>query len=144
MTDKPKNPPIATHRDGAVSAKVWRNVSREGEPFYSVTLQRTYTDPKTNEPRETNSFLGTDVLKAQHLAGEAYQTIQQERRRDKSDARAHEDQPSSKPAKAQQQLGLAEHRDVAFAQAAPRQARAEDDGYAEARQHSQTREPNRG
>ena len=126
MAQKDKNPPIQTHRDGAISAKVWRNYSNEGEPFYSVTFQRTYTDPKTKEPRETNSFLGTDVLKVQQLAAEAYRTIGHERQLDKDYAKSQEagrdatGQGKSSP----EQQRLSQERDAAFERSAPEQQRS--------------------
>lgn len=88
MSDPIKNPPpVATLRDGAVSAKVWRNYTREGEPFYSVTIQRTYTDAVTGQARETHSFQGTDILKVQQLAGEAYQAANRLREQDRAQAK---------------------------------------------------------
>lgn len=80
------NPPVYTHRDGALSAKVWRNETHDGRPFYSVTFARTYTDPETDELRESRSFQQTDVLKIQRLAGQAYQTIGQFRAQDREHA----------------------------------------------------------
>lgn len=75
-------PLVATHRDGAVAVKVWRNFSNEGEAYYSLTVGRTYTDRETGEPRETHSLQGADILKAQALLGDGYRTIIQQRQRD--------------------------------------------------------------
>lgn len=83
MSKQTKNAPVATHRDGAISAKVWRNVSNEGKPYYSTTFARTYTNPQTQQIAEAQSFGGTDILKVQQLAGEAYQSITQLREQDK-------------------------------------------------------------
>lgn len=105
MSENANNPPIETHRDGAVSAKVWRNYTKEGEPFYSVTFQRTYTDPQTDKPRESASFQGTDLLKLQQLAAEAYRTIAHHRALDRDDARS-----------------MASERDAVMENAAPEQS----------------------
>ena len=115
------NPPVATHRDGAVSAKVWRNIANDGRPFYSTTFQRTYTDQATGQPRETTSFQGTDVLKIQHLATEAYQTISRLRDQDRAQA-----QPEQQGQNQPQTSGLAQQRDAVMSdpnvtQAAPQQ-----------------------
>lgn len=83
MSNQTRNAPVATHRDGAISAKVWRNVSNEGNPYYSTTFARTYTNPQTKQIAEAQSFGGTDILKIQQLAGEAYQSITQLRQHDK-------------------------------------------------------------
>ncbi|MCI4663148.1 MAG: hypothetical protein MRY74_00360 [Neomegalonema sp.] len=106
MTENTNNPPVETHRDGAVSAKIWRNHTNEGDAFYSVTFQRTYTDPQTEKPRESSSFQGTDLLKIQQLAGEAYKSVSHHRALDREEAK-----------------DLAAERDAAMAQAEPEQGR---------------------
>lgn len=75
MSEKSKSPPIVTLRDGAVFAKVWRNQTSEGEPYYSTTFGRTYKDPESGRLRESASFQSTDILKVQQLAPQAYQAI---------------------------------------------------------------------
>lgn len=86
MTKEKKNPPIDTFRDGAVSAKVWRNTSTDGDAFYSVTFQRVYTDAATGKVREASSFQGTDLLKVQRLASEAYRYVGRARAHDREQA----------------------------------------------------------
>lgn len=119
---QPGNPPIKTHRDGAVFAKVWRNEREGGEPFYSVTLGRTYSDPESGEVRESRSFSGTDILKAQAQLGEAYRTITQERAYDRANAPVPEH-------------GLEAQRDAARAHASTPKPPADD------RARSRTRQP---
>ena len=114
-TQNATNAPVATHRDGAVSSKVWRNFTKDGEPYYSTTFQRTYTDPRTGNPAETHSFGGTDVLKIQQLASEAYRTIGQMKAQDKNLQQSPQQEPL------EQQQGLAEQRDAAMNNAAPTQ-----------------------
>ena len=97
------NPPVMTHRDGAVFVKVWRNEHENGA-IYNATIGRTYTDKETGEIRESRSLSGDDILKVQPLLGKAYETISQERAMDRSFA-------SSEP-----QQGLEAQRDAALAQ----------------------------
>lgn len=117
MSNRNGTPPVATHRDGAVSAKVWRNHSQDGEAFYSVTLQRSYKDKQTGEFRDTASFQGTDLLKVQQLASQAYGTISRLRENDRQAARAE-------PEKAN---GLAAQRDQIMESSAPAQPQREAD-----------------
>ncbi len=135
MSDKMNNPPVETHRDGALSAKVWRNFTKEGKPIYSVTLQRTYTNPKTQQIGESHSFGATDILKIPHLASEAYRTIGKMRELDRAEpaqdpqldvqqAQAPQQGSAQQPVQQQaapQQEGLAQQRDAAMSGAAPTQ-----------------------
>lgn len=140
MTDKRKNAPVATHRDGALSSKVWQNHNKEGDPYYSVTLQRTYTNAQ-GQPAETNSFSRNDLLKVKELASESYRTIGIQREMDKEQSRERGQEEKHEQAYQQQQeqeqepeQSLAEQRDVAFANAAPQQDQ----------QNSPEHEPERG
>lgn len=78
------NAPVERFNDGAVKASIFRNVSKEGRPFYNVTFSRIYTDPKTNEIAETQSFSGTDVLKVRRLADQAYHAVDRLRKQDRA------------------------------------------------------------
>ena len=68
--------PFEKLRDGTVSAAIWRNRNEDGQIFYAVTFDRTYTD-KDDKPQSTTSFSGSAILKQQRLAGLAYERIQQ-------------------------------------------------------------------
>lgn len=76
------NPPIMTHRAGPVFVKVWCNEHESG-PIYSATIGKIYTHKETGEIRETRSLNADDILRAQPLLGKAYETISQERTRDR-------------------------------------------------------------
>ena len=89
------NPPVATHRDGAISAKIWRNTGKGGAVFYAVRFQRTFTDAATGKARNAQSFSGTDLLKVQRLASQAYQTIGRLRGQDKVAGKAAENGPET-------------------------------------------------
>lgn len=128
MPTQTNNPPVETHRDGAVSAKVWRNLNKDSEPYYAVTFQRTYTDPATNQIAESRSFGGTDILKIPGLADDAYRTIGQMRKMDKAERnqvqeqQQHQNQPPLPTVNEHQgnnQQGLEAQRDIAMADAQP-------------------------
>ncbi len=89
MTDENTNgnkraQPVERINDGSVNAKIWRNYSNEGKAFYNVTFARTYTHPKTGQPAETYAFSGTDVLKIQRLAEQAYHSVDRLRQQDRA------------------------------------------------------------
>ena len=69
------NPPVITHWDGPVFAKVWENVSEKGGVYFNVRSGKLYTDPKTGQTRETQSLQKSDLPKIQFVMGEAYRSI---------------------------------------------------------------------
>jgi len=71
MTQTINNKPVQTLRDGALKASIWRNLNRDGAPFYSVTLSRSYKKPD-GVWAESNSFTGAELFKIARLAQEAY------------------------------------------------------------------------
>ena len=64
------NKPIDTIRDGRLKASIWKNEGENG-PYLSVTFAKTYTD-KNDQPRDSQSFSDTDLLKVAEIAREAY------------------------------------------------------------------------
>ena len=71
MTTTVNNNPVHTIRDGALKATIWRNIGKEGQPFYNVTLSRTYKrDDGTYG--NSNNFTGSELFKIARLAQEAY------------------------------------------------------------------------
>lgn len=84
MTTQQNAGPLTTHKDGALSVKVWRNVSQQGDIFYNTTVQRSYKDAQSGEWRETNNLRPDDLLKVQNLSQEAYQSIRQAQAQDHS------------------------------------------------------------
>lgn len=88
--------PAATLRDGAVKATIWPNKGENGT-YYATTLSRTYSDADGNT-RDTNSFVGTDLLKAAELARSAYErtnelkreAFKEQRREEASSAQTRE------------------------------------------------------
>ena len=70
MTTNNGNAPIHTIRDGAVSAKIWRNeVEAQPLPFYSVTFQRTYTDKATQQVREKGEDIRSLIWEILRVTG---------------------------------------------------------------------------
>ncbi|WP_321337325.1 hypothetical protein [uncultured Cohaesibacter sp.] len=115
MTINKGNAPIDTIRDGAVSAKIWRNeVESQPLPFYSVTFQRTYTDQATQQVRETHSFNRNEILKVQQLVPRAYEAVNKLRKRDRSELQ----QDQNPNPQQEQQQGLSQQRDAVM-KAAP-------------------------
>ena len=70
MTQKANSKPLATIRDGALKATIWKNEGEKG-PFYSVRITRTYTDEQGNY-HDSDSFSGSELLRVARLAGKAY------------------------------------------------------------------------
>lgn len=91
-SDNPKrgNAPVERFNDGAVKASIFRNISKDGRAFYNVTFTRIYTDPQTDEVRETQSFSGTDVLKVRRLADQAYHAVDRLKKQDRSQSKEHQ------------------------------------------------------
>lgn len=117
MSNQKNSSPIKVIRDGAVSAKIWRNeVESQPLPYYSVTFARTYTDQATQQVRETHSFNNTDILKVQQLAPQAYQEVTQLRNHDRAQLQQDQNpQQAQEQAQSQpQQTGLQQQRDAAM------------------------------
>tara|TARA_R110000868_G_scaffold64234_3_gene193129 strand:+ start:22726 stop:23088 length:363 start_codon:yes stop_codon:yes gene_type:complete len=66
---EPKQPADVI-RDGNLKASIWRNEGESG-PFYATSFARTYQDRDGNA-RDTNSFVGSDLLKLSELARAVY------------------------------------------------------------------------
>lgn len=83
MSDE-KNRPVETLRDGSVKASIWEN-ARENGISRSVQFRRSYEDAD-GQLRDTDSFSGTDLLRLQRLAGQAYDRMSQLRASDRQAA----------------------------------------------------------
>ncbi len=66
--------PVARVTIIPVSAAIWRNVSSKGEPFYSVTVQRTYRDDSGNL-KNSDSFNHSDLLTLAKVADLAHSQV---------------------------------------------------------------------
>ncbi|WP_298966573.1 hypothetical protein [uncultured Roseibium sp.] len=102
------NAPVERFNDGAVKASIFRNVSKEGRAFYNVTFARIYTDPQTNEVRETQSFSGTDILKVRRLADQAYHAVDRLRKQERTQGTEQNQDSNSNPSLAEQRDMLME------------------------------------
>ncbi len=123
-----KSAPIAVHRDGAVSTKVWPHVSKQGNVFYTTTLQKTFTDPATGKPRETRSLNEKDLLKVPRLTEQAYDSIKRFKAQDRENAKAQEQGHSQAqyqaPLEQTPVQDMSQHREWSTAQVHPRQEQA--------------------
>lgn len=106
-----KNAPVERFNDGAVKATIFRNISKEGRPFYNVTFARTYTDNNDNI-RETQSFSGTDVLKVRRLADQAYHAVDRLKKQDRAQFNEQQSNQETPAQNEMQGKPLSEQRDV--------------------------------
>jgi hypothetical protein len=65
-----------------VEAAIWKNVSRGGDPFYSVTFERKYRDQDTKW-KSTASFGGDDLLLLAKVADLAHSRVVELRSKDR-------------------------------------------------------------
>jgi hypothetical protein len=61
-------------RDGSLKASIFHNVSEDGKAYYTTKLAKTYTDQDGN-PRDTQNFSQSDLLRVAELGREAYAKI---------------------------------------------------------------------
>lgn len=65
-----------------ITAAVWRNESKEGETFYSVTLERSYRDRDGNW-KSSSSFNGDELLLLAKVADLAHTELSKLRASDR-------------------------------------------------------------
>lgn len=82
------NKPLATLRDGALKATIWRNDGKKGD-FCTARITRTYRTADA-QYRDTDCFSRNELLKVAHLAMRAYEEL----------ARLHQADSSTRPATA--------------------------------------------
>lgn len=66
--------PVQKFQAGAVIASVWKNQSKEGGEFFSVSLDKRYKDA-SGQWKSSASFKPTDLPKAALLLNKAYEFI---------------------------------------------------------------------
>ncbi len=66
--------PIKKFSVGGVQVAVWENQSKEGNQFYTVSLDRRYKD-KDDEWKSSNSFKKNDLPKAVLALQKAYEFL---------------------------------------------------------------------
>jgi len=82
MTTKQR--PISKLQDRDLTASVWRNESQDGRFFYTVTLERVYTDKNGGLKNTDRLDARNDLLRAARLLQNAYDEFLQLRQQDKS------------------------------------------------------------
>lgn len=73
MPEKKKTPTIKV-RDGTISIAGWENESKEGRPFISFRITKSYK--KDDKWHETESLTQIDLLKLRSLVEKAYDAAQ--------------------------------------------------------------------
>ena len=56
-----KNAPVHNEKVGGIKVSTWENKSKEGVPFYTVSIQRSYKDG--NDWKNTDSYRINDLPK---------------------------------------------------------------------------------
>lgn len=84
MQNQTPNTPIATLRDGAIKAAIWRNETENGAR-YSVEFSRSYKTAE-GEWRDSHSFSNSDLLRLSLLATRAYTEAAAYREQDQVEA----------------------------------------------------------
>lgn len=69
-----KNTPEKKFRAGAISATVWKNQSKEGNEFSSVSFEKGYKDAK-GEWKSTSHLNVNDLPKALVVIGKAFEHL---------------------------------------------------------------------
>jgi hypothetical protein len=69
-----KNTPEKKFKAGAVSATVWKNQSKEGNEFSSVSFEKAYKD-QNDEWKSTNHLNVNDLPKALVVIGKAFEHL---------------------------------------------------------------------
>ena len=76
--------PADTVRFGGIQAAIWRNLTKEGEPRYSVTVERRYADDK-GDWHSTGSFGRGDLLSVSKAVDIAHSRIYELEAREKAE-----------------------------------------------------------
>ncbi len=88
--------PVATLRDGALCASIWRNESSENVTFFTCDISRTYTDANGNYGN-SNSLSAEQLLRASHLSLKAYDRTRGLQQAERDNARQSERQQQTNP-----------------------------------------------
>lgn len=70
------NRPVAEIYDKGIKAAIWPSNNENGPPF-QTKISKVYKDKATGKYKETPYLSGVDLLLAEKVAGEAYQTERQ-------------------------------------------------------------------
>ena len=76
--------PADTVRFGGIQAAIWRNLTKEGEPRYSVTVERRYADDN-GDWHSTGSFGRGDLLSLSKAVDIAHSRIYELEAREKAE-----------------------------------------------------------
>ena len=93
MDNQQAKQPELVVRDGSLKATLWKNDSEKGA-YFTTTFARTYSDDQGN-PRDTQSFSQTDLLKLAELGRETYGIINDLKREQSQRVEQSQDEPQS-------------------------------------------------
>ena len=72
-TMEEKKKPVSSYKCGAIDVAVWEQESKEGNKFYTITMNRSYKDGE--EWKKTTSIRGQDVMDVIVCLNKAYEFI---------------------------------------------------------------------
>ncbi|MEM6504041.1 MAG: hypothetical protein AAF711_01095 [Planctomycetota bacterium] len=75
MTNTTKTQPVDHIRIGAVEATIWANTTKDNRTFYSVQIQRKYTD-QNGDPQNASGFNLGDLPAVEKVSAQALIAVQ--------------------------------------------------------------------
>ncbi|MEM1166277.1 MAG: hypothetical protein AAGI30_08305 [Planctomycetota bacterium] len=88
-------PPAARLRRGNISASIWRNETRDGDPIYNVKFERSYKDAQ-GDYQNIDSYGVSDLLLLAKVADLAHDEISRRLDEERERAKAARAKPSGK------------------------------------------------
>jgi hypothetical protein len=67
-----KAPPVAKFVAGGVKASVWQNKNKEGNEFFNVTIEKSYTPDGGKTWATSESYMPSEIAKLALVLGQAY------------------------------------------------------------------------
>ncbi len=74
---KAKQEPVDHVRDRKLSIAIWKNATKDGEAFYSISPTQRREKNDAGEYQNFTSLSGTQILQSQRLQGQAYARIRE-------------------------------------------------------------------
>jgi hypothetical protein len=65
-------PPVAKFVAGGVKASVWHNTNKEGQEFFNVTIEKSYTPDGGKTWATSESYMPSELAKLQLVLSQAY------------------------------------------------------------------------
>lgn len=74
---KEKQEPVEHLRDRKLSIAIWKNATKDGDAFYSISAIQRREKNEAGEYQNYTSLSGTQILQSQVLLGQAYARIRE-------------------------------------------------------------------